>query len=78
MLFGVHGVGRVWCKPWIEGRAGWPVAGDPEWIQGKVAGPLTAITRGWAIELSAWTPEGRPCHLWREGNGWTKWTGKWT
>jgi hypothetical protein len=77
MLFGIHGSGQVWYREWVVGPGGWLAAGDLQWLPGEVVGPLTAVSRGWAVELAAWMPDGRPCHLWRENNGWTAWTTEW-
>lgn len=77
MLFGLHGCGQVWYRQWITAPGGWLTAGTLQWLDGEVTGPLTAVSRGWAVELAAWTPDGKPCHLWRENGGWTPWTTEW-
>ena len=77
MLFGIHGSGQVWYRDWVVGPGGWLAAGDLQWLPGEVVGPLTAVSRGLAVELAAWMPNGKPCHLWRENNGWTAWTSEW-
>jgi TIR domain len=73
LLFGVKGSGEVWVKRWTEAL----VAGEPRLIAGPVRGPLSALARGSEVELFAWTADGRQCHLWLEGDGWTSWTTDW-
>jgi hypothetical protein len=77
LLFGVRGAGQVWVRTWKPTDQGYLVAGDPDWLPGEVVGPLTALSREWEVELAAWTPEGKQCHLWREGNGWSEWEMRW-
>jgi hypothetical protein len=78
LLFGVSSHGPVWMRRWRRNKRGWMVPGDSEWIPGKVVGPLTAVSHGsWHVELSAWTPTGEQCHIWRLESEWTEWTTDW-
>jgi hypothetical protein len=78
LLFGVQGRGQVWVRRWAENSYGsvHPVD-DVDLIPGEVVGPLTALSRGWEVEVAAWTPEGQQCHLWRQGDSWTDWETDW-
>jgi TIR domain len=77
MLFGIKGLGEVWVSVWSHNNQGWMVAGAPRSIAGQVRGPLSALKRGPDVELFAWTEDGRPCHLWCDGEGWTSWSTDW-
>lgn len=78
LLFGVYERGRVWMRTWERNDDGWDVAGEPEWIPGEVSGPLTSMSHeSGALELTAWTPSGEPCHTWREHDEWAPWTTNW-
>ncbi len=77
ILFGIHGTGQVWYREWVIRSGGHCTAGDVQRLPGDVVGPLTGVSRGWAVELAAWTPDGTPCHLWRTTDGWTGWTTEW-
>jgi hypothetical protein len=75
VLFGLSPQGHVWMRTWRVDDRGWTTAGDPQWIEGTVVGPLTAVSRApWHIELTAWTSEGEQCHNWRHDDTWHGWT----
>jgi hypothetical protein len=77
-LFGVGRDGRIWARYWVHEEGRGHHAGRPEWLPGRVQGPLTAVShRPWELELVAWTLDGEPCHLWRRDSQWTDWTTKW-
>jgi hypothetical protein len=77
-LFGVHDVGQLWARRWVPDDRGRMVAGTVEWIPGEVTGPLGAVSKGeWQAELTAWTVDGRQCHLYRSEQRWTGWTTDW-
>jgi hypothetical protein len=77
MLFGVKGTGEMWVRSWELNEKGWESAGKPRRVPGIVTGPISAVARGWAVEVIAWTSDGQPCHLWREGEGWAEWSTEW-
>lgn len=78
LLFGIAPDGRVWMRAWRVDERGWMTAGDPEWLEGPVVGPLTAVSRApWHIELMAWTLDGKQCHRWRHEDRWTAWSPQW-
>jgi hypothetical protein len=77
MLFGVRGIGKVWIRRWVEQASGAWIPGPCDWIVDEVSGPLGAVSHGGDVELFAWKPDGRQCHLWREGKGWSNWATEW-
>lgn len=76
LLFGVQGTGRVWMRPWTLGEQTSPALGV-QVLPGDVTGPLTAVSRGTDIELTAWTTEGEQCHRWRQDGAWSQWDTHW-
>lgn len=75
VLFGLSPQGRVWMRTWRVDDRKRPTPGDPEWLEGTVIGPLTAVSRApWHIELTAWTSGGEQCHNWQHDDRWHGWT----
>jgi hypothetical protein len=77
LLFGVRWIGKVWIRRWVEQSSGAWIPGPCRWIADAVSGPLGAVSHGRDVELFAWMPDGKQCHLWCEGDGWSKWAVVW-
>jgi predicted nucleotide-binding protein len=79
ILFGLTSEGLVWYRVWEVGKEGWHTAGEAQWLDGSVRGPLTVASRTPdTIELFAFDVDGRPCHRWTEGGmQWAPWTSDW-
>lgn len=79
ILFGLAPDGRVWYRVWERTAEDSYRAGEVQWLDGVVRGPLATASRGpGVIELFAFDARGQPCHRWTEEEvQWVPWTSDW-